>query len=103
MVRRADDGARPGWIPVGFSDPSPAEEGRLRIRAFARQSDVVKVTSPYEAVFLPVPRPTPGAGSLEAAVALGRSLGISVGVWGSVALELYTGYPALEQSPIWTS
>ena len=74
-------------MPLGFSGASSNGEGRLRIAAFALLEDVVSVMIPYEMLSLPNPRRT---ASTEAQA---ESLGLVLGVWGSAAMELYTGLP----------
>jgi phosphoribosyl-dephospho-CoA transferase len=93
IVRREDSTPRSGYVPVGFSEPVSVGEERLRIAAFARVEDVVKVTSPYEIMLLPIPRRTASTEALIAAKAHAESLALVLGVWGSVAMELYTGLP----------
>jgi phosphoribosyl-dephospho-CoA transferase len=93
IVRREDSTPRFGCVPVGFSEPVSIGEERLRIAAFARMDDVVKVTSPYEIMSLPIPRRTASIEALIAAKAHAESLALVLGVWGSAAMELYTGLP----------
>lgn len=97
IVRREDGPSRLGCVPVGFSEPVSDGERRLRIAAFARLEDVVRVTSPYEIMSLPLPRRTACIEALVAAKARARSLGLVLGVWGSVAMELYTGLPCTHE------
>ncbi len=93
VVRREDSAPRLGCVPVGFSEPVSIGKERLRIAAFARMQDVVKVTNPYEIMSLPVPRRTAVTEALIAAKACADSLALVLGVWGSVAMEFYTGLP----------
>jgi phosphoribosyl-dephospho-CoA transferase len=97
VIRREDGPSRLGCVPVGFSQPVPGpvpgRERRLRIAAFARLEDVVRVTSPYEIMSLPLPRRTASIEALVAVKARAQSVGLVLGVWGSVAMELYTGLP----------
>jgi phosphoribosyl-dephospho-CoA transferase len=93
IIRREDGPSRLGCVPVGFSEPVSDGESRLRIAAFARLEDVVRVTSPYEIMSLPVPRRTANTEGLIAARAQAESLSLVLGVWGSMAMELYTGLP----------
>ena len=97
IIRREDGPSRLGCVPVGFSEPVSDGERRLRIAAFARLEDVVRVTSPYEIMSLPLPRRTACTEALVAAKARARSLGLVLGVWGSVAMELYTGLPCTHE------
>lgn len=93
IVRREDGAPRFGFVPVGFSEPVSNGEGRLRIAAFARLEDVVGVTTPYEILSLPIPRRTASTEALAAAKAHAEEAGLVLGVWGSAAMELYTGLP----------
>ena len=93
VIRREDGPSRLGCVPVGFSGLGTGREGRLRIAAFARLEDVVRVTSPYEIMSSPAPRRTAPIEALVAVKARARSLGLVLGVWGSVAMEFYTGLP----------
>jgi phosphoribosyl-dephospho-CoA transferase len=98
VVRREEGPLRPGWIPVGFSAPVPGRDGRLRVAAFVRREDIARRTSPYELLSWPGPPPrNPCTGALAAARREARALGLSLGVWGSAASELYTGLPCTHQ------
>jgi phosphoribosyl-dephospho-CoA transferase len=94
IARREEGNPRPGLIPVGFSAPLSGNEGRLRLAAFVRQEDVSRSTSPYELLMLIT---APPRNACYRALALAREqarvLGLVIGVWGSAALELYTGLP----------
>jgi phosphoribosyl-dephospho-CoA transferase len=94
VVRREDGVVSPGYLPVGFSELQSAER-RLRLAAFARVEDVTRIHSPYEIASLPIPRLTACTRALALAKAHAESLHIPLGVWGSVAMELYTGFPCI--------
>jgi len=98
IVRREEGTLRPGYIPVGFSSPMAGHEGRLRVAAFVRQEDVLRTTSPYELLSF---MSTPPRNACNTALVLARNhaqeLGLALGVWGSAALELYTGLPCTHQ------
>ncbi|MGA3174301.1 MAG: malonate decarboxylase holo-[acyl-carrier-protein] synthase [Syntrophorhabdales bacterium] len=98
IVRREDGPPREACVPVGFSDPRSTKGRRLRIAAFARLKDVAAVTSPYDVLSFPVPRRTASTAALEVAKAKAASLGLVMGVWGSAAMELYTGLPYIGQA-----
>jgi phosphoribosyl-dephospho-CoA transferase len=99
IVRREEGALRPGCIPVGFSSPLVGSEGRLRMAAFVRQEDVVRTTSPYELMALPTSPPRNACTTaLDLANNQAHDLNLDLGVWGSVALELYTGLPCTHQS-----
>jgi phosphoribosyl-dephospho-CoA transferase len=93
IVRRDEQSFRPGYVPIGFSSPELGGEGRLRIAAFAQQKDIIRVTSPYDLTWLPVPPRTACMQTLAVVRVTAESLGLELGVWGSAALELYTELP----------
>ncbi len=98
VVRREEGTLRPGYIPVGFSSPMTGHGGRLRVAVFARLEDVSQTTSPYE--LLPL-MSAPPRNACNTALALARNqaheMDLAIGVWGSAALELYTGLPCTHQ------
>jgi phosphoribosyl-dephospho-CoA transferase len=98
IVRREEGTLRPGFIPVGFSSPITGDEGRLRLAAFVREEDVSRATSPYELLplFTAPPRNTCNV-ALAFARDQAQALGLIIGVWGSAALELYTGLSCTHQ------
>lgn len=101
VVRREDGAVLPGCVPVGFSEVLPHAGRRLRIPAFAREEDITGMMTPYEMISLPMPRRTNAAEALMAVRACAVSLGLNLGVWGSMALELYTTLPCTgEQSDL---
>jgi phosphoribosyl-dephospho-CoA transferase len=93
IVRREEQAVRSGNIPVGFSSPGRSGAGRMRVAAFTRPEDVVRVTTPYELISLPLPRRTPCMEALAAAKLIAGTCNLLIGVWGSAALELYTDLP----------
>lgn len=98
IVRREEGGLYPDCVPVGFSAPLTGNAGRLRVAAFARHEDITQKTSPYELLTLPT---APPRNACTTALALAKSqaqrLNLVLGVWGSAALELYTGLPCTHQ------
>jgi len=94
VARREEGTLRPDCVPVGFSAPMAGNEGRLRMAAFVQQKDIVRITSPYDILSVVF---SPPRNACITALALARSqaqtLGLVLGVWGSAALELYTGLP----------
>ena len=92
IVRRDEELLAHGMIPVGFSSPCYGSEGRLRIAAFARAEEIARVTTPYDLLAREI---SPPRNSCTTALRFcresARVLGLVLGVWGSVALELYTG------------
>jgi phosphoribosyl-dephospho-CoA transferase len=97
IVRREEVSPRSGCVPVGFCEPISRGEGRLRLAAFARLEDVVRVISPYELVLLPICRRTASTAALIAAKTCAKALDLVLGVWGSAAMELYTGLPCTHE------
>jgi len=99
IVRREEGPLRSGCIPVGFSAPLASNEGRLRMATFVRKRDVVRTTSPYELVALPISPPrNVCTRALDLAKNHAQGLNLTLGVWGSAALELYTGLPCTHQN-----
>jgi phosphoribosyl-dephospho-CoA transferase len=98
IARREEGPLRPGFIPVGFSAPMIGREGRLRVAAFVREEDITRTTSPYELlVLLTAPPRNVCNRALASARVQAQALGLAIGVWGSAALELYTGLPCTHQ------
>lgn len=93
VVRREDGPGRPGCVPVGFSQPARDRNGRLRIAAFARVEDVIRMSSPYDIISIQPFRRTATIRALSATKLRAEALGLRLGVWGSAAMELYTGLP----------
>lgn len=94
VVRREEGPLRHALIPVGFSAPTAGGEGRLRVASFTRPEEIVRMTSPYELLSLMTATPR---NTCITALAIARVhaqvFGLTIGVWGSAALELYTGLP----------
>lgn len=98
IVRREEGVLTRGCVPIGFSSPTGGDEGRLRIAAFVRQEDIVSTTEPYELLTLGAVSPHNACTTaLDVAERQSRELGLDLGVWGSAALELYTGLPYTHQ------
>jgi phosphoribosyl-dephospho-CoA transferase len=97
VVRREDGTSRSGYVAVGFSEPLPGNYGRFRIAALAPVKDVIKITNPYEIISHISLLRTTSTRSLAVAKDRADSLGLLLGVWGSVALELYTGLPCTSE------
>ena len=92
IIRREETSLLPGFIPIGFSSPIIGQEGRLRVATFVQQKDISKTTSPYDLLSL---IPMSPRNLCNTALVFSKNqaeeLDITLGVWGSVALELYTG------------
>jgi phosphoribosyl-dephospho-CoA transferase len=93
VVRREDGPAHPGLIPVGFSSPTKKCGKRLRVAAFVRPEEIVRVTSPYDVLSLRGATLPHNActEALAAAKDRAQSMGLLLGVWGSAALEIQMG------------
>jgi phosphoribosyl-dephospho-CoA transferase len=93
IVRREEVAPRSGCVAVGFCGQATGGNGRFRLAAFANLEDVLQVTTPYELLAQTIPLRTHSTRALASAATLAGVLGIDLGVWGSAALELYTGLP----------
>jgi phosphoribosyl-dephospho-CoA transferase len=97
IVRRPDRTIPAACVPVGFCSPWVGPEGRLRIAAVVSREEVSRVTSPYALLLAPLPERTPCLRVLAVVHRLAGRLGLALGVWGSAALEIYTGLPYTHQ------
>jgi phosphoribosyl-dephospho-CoA transferase len=93
IVRREESAPRSGCVAVGFCGVVAGEGGRMRVTAFAKIDEVLRVTTPYELLSLHIPPRTPSCRALAVARDEAGALGLTLGVWGSAALEIYTGLP----------
>jgi len=99
VVRREEQAPRNGLIPVGFSSPVADKEGRFRIAAFVHPHNVIGITSPYEVLASANLKPRNACTkALDITKSHAQALNLFLGVWGSVALELYTGLPCTHQN-----
>ncbi len=76
---------------VGFSSPFLLNENRLRIPSFIPKSEIKNIVTPYEVVNYSVVKRTKCLEAFEDIKKLAKINNLSLGVWGSVALEIYTG------------
>jgi phosphoribosyl-dephospho-CoA transferase len=93
IVRREECENIQGAIPVGFSSPYLVHGHRLRVGAFVPQEEVLSIHSPYQRLEMDF---SPRTACLKALVQIKRialNRGITLGVWGSAGLEIYTGLP----------
>ncbi|RUS68117.1 Phosphoribosyl-dephospho-CoA transferase [Saezia sanguinis] len=97
IVRREEGHKRDGLIPVGFSSWQQPDGNKLRIPAFVAPSEIAAVFQPAD-VLEPLRRGQVKCERTTALCALSslmeqenRAL-FSLGVWGSAAVELLTGY-----------
>ena len=91
--RNESPDAHPDLLPVGFTTPWVCDGARMRVSAFVRDKDVVRMTTPYELVEQPVSVRTSCLFALVRVMTMARIMGLEVGVWGSASLELHTGLP----------
>ena len=94
VARREEFAPREGMLPVGFSSPNAGIEGRIRIPAFVWPEEVEKLTTPYELLHdWTFEQRTPALRALADMREEALQTGVSLGVWGSAAMELVTGLP----------
>lgn len=93
IVRRDETGSCCGRIPVGFSSPESGREGRLRVAALVDNVDIVRIATPYQLLPADFAQRNSCMSALTACRDAARNLDLAIGVWGSAALELYTGLP----------
>lgn len=77
-------------IPCGFVHPYLIDGRRWRLATFARLTDIEQVITPYDILRLPITnrnQPLELLGQIKQTV---MDMSISVGVIGSLAMELYT-------------
>ncbi len=88
---------RPGCVPVGFSEPFAGNGERLRIAGFAKLEDILSVTTPYELPSLRLSARSSVIQALAQAKKKAAALSVRLGVWGSAAIETYTGLPCTRE------
>jgi phosphoribosyl-dephospho-CoA transferase len=92
IVRREESFRVKGVIPVGFCGPVYLNGSRLRLATFVKPDEVVTRTTPYDLLERDsVSVHNASTRALNDVMIHARRLGITLGVWGSMALELYTG------------
>lgn len=91
IVRREEAEPVPGMIPVGFASPWRLEGTRLRIAAFVSPQSVQARITPWQVLNRPFIARTPCLKALAEIRALAGELKQEMGVWGSAALEIFTG------------
>ncbi len=92
IVRRGEPELPPDAVAVGFSSPVATQGARRRAAAVVRPAGIARQTTPYTVFQLPFAGRSP---ALRAALAIRRIFAgqSSIGIWGSAALEIYTGLP----------
>ncbi len=102
IMRRDEDNAALGVVPVGFASPWLHEMRRTRVAAHVPEKEILKVITPYELLKAAIGRTAENPGimvrtkclrALRRVAILAAEMGIKLGVWGSAALELATELP----------
>lgn len=93
IVRRDETGCAGDRIPVGFSSPSHSSDGRLRVAAFVDGADIIRITTPYELFVDNFTQRNNCMNALAVCREVADEYDLGIGVWGSAALELYSGLP----------
>ena len=93
IIRRDETDRAGGRIPVGFSSPSHGPGGRIRVAAFVDSADIIRVTTPYELLLGNFTQHNKCTHALAVCRNAADELDLDIGVWGSAALELYSGLP----------
>lgn len=93
IMRREEQEVVKGAIAAGFSSPFRYENGRLRIPAFIPEKEIVRVITPYEVVEQECIYRTSCLQALKQIKEVAQDMTIKIGIWGSCALEVYTGLP----------
>lgn len=91
VMRREEGRTIDGAIPVGFASPFLPEGQRLRVAAFVPQQEIRAIITPYEVLNWANSRRNGCLQALEECKEAAQELGVSLGVWGSAGLELFTG------------
>lgn len=91
IVRRDESNSSGDRIPVGFSSPESGRDGRLRVAALVDGADILRVTTPYQLLPADFAQRNSCLSALAACREAAGELDLAIGVWGSAALELYTG------------
>lgn len=103
IVRREEFSPREGYIPVGFVSWRSSESGRLRVPSFALPEEIASAVSPEQVAAMArdkhgdVPGRTPALAAFSALLHAWRDAFGDLGVWGSAAMEIVTGYPYTHQ------
>ena len=97
IVRREEGETPTGFIPVGFSSWKKADGQKIRLAAFVTPDEIVATATPWD-VLAQMRGDTTKAQRTGVLSALAEFVQnedesvFSLGVWGSVAMELLTGY-----------
>ncbi len=99
IVRREDFSPRKGYIAVGFASWRSSETGRLRIPSFVHPDEIESIWPPESAISRAARinrkdlRQTPAMRAVVKLLDLRGAVPAAMGLWGTVALEVQTGYP----------
>jgi phosphoribosyl-dephospho-CoA transferase len=93
IVRREEGEGLPGAIPVGFSSPFRIDGRRFRLPAFVKADEILKITTPYQVLESDIPDRIECLKALREIKNEALKADVSLGVYGSAALEIYTGLP----------
>ncbi|MEW6624864.1 MAG: malonate decarboxylase holo-[acyl-carrier-protein] synthase [Bacillota bacterium] len=93
IMRRHEGIAVADRIPVGFSSPYLYLGRRLRIPAFIPEKEIIKIISPYDIAGCDFAIRTKPLQALQELLNAAHNMGITVGIWGSAGLEVYTKLP----------
>lgn len=91
IVRRPLERMANNVVALGFSSPQKIKGRRLQIPVLVSQDDIAEVTTPYEVIQRPYMERTGCLAVLSELMKRADDIRISLGVWGSASLELYTG------------
>ena len=80
---------------LGFSTPVRAEGNRVRFASHAPREEILRIVTPWEISRLLARLPEPAGPVLKELDSAARELGISLGIFGSAALQAVTGYEYL--------
>lgn len=86
----------PGWVDCGLSFPLRVEENRKRFRLSAAETEITETVTPFQVAGLPIPDGAQ-SGLLREVMEAAEKSGIRLGLFGSTALQMFTGYPYLHQ------
>lgn len=93
IARREEGETVPGQIPVGFASDWRVDGTRVRIPAFVRAETVKQIIKPQQVIQSRFEPRTPCLKALQEIGFLAEEWKLEMGVWGSAALEVFTGLP----------
>lgn len=93
IVRRKEETAQKDVIAVGFSSPFLNEGNRLRIPGFVPLKEIQNAVHPYEILTKEFSERTNALKALAKIYQIAQKYDMTLGVFGSAALEVYTSLP----------